>query len=71
MEGQFRVGPGRHVADVAIAVVVDTRRLAGPVGDDATGVPVVVVARVSVRGEQPEGVVFAKFLQLSLKLLRR
>ena len=51
MEGQFRVGPGWHVAGVAIAVVVDARGLAGTVGDDATGVPVVVVARVGVRGE--------------------
>ena len=59
MEGQFRVGPGWHVAGVAVAVVVDARGMAGPVGDDATGVPVVVVARVGVRGEQPEGVVLA------------
>ena len=59
VEGQFRVGPGRHVAGVAVAVVVDARGMAGPVGDDATGVPVVVVARVGVRGEQPEGVVLA------------
>ena len=59
VEGEFRVGLRRHVAGVAIAVVVDARGLAGPVGDDATGVPVVVVARVGVRGEQPEGVVVA------------
>ena len=59
MEGQFRVGPGWQVAGVAIAVVVDTRRLAGPVGDDAAGVPVVVVARVGVRSKQPEWVVVA------------
>ena len=59
MEGEFRVGPRRHVAGVAIAVVVDARGLSGPVGDDATGVPVVVVARVGVRSEQPEGVVVA------------
>ena len=59
MEGEFRVGPRRHVAGVAIAVVVDTRRLAGPVGDDAAGVPVVVVARIGVRSEQPEWVVVA------------
>ena len=59
MEGQFRVGPGWHVAGVAVAVVVNARGMAGPVGDDATGVPVVVVARVGVCGEQPEGVVVA------------
>ena len=59
MEGEFRVGPRRLVAGVAVAVVVDARGMAGPVGDDATGVPVVVVARVGVRGEQPEGVVVA------------
>ena len=59
MEGQFRVGPGRHVASVAIAVVVDARGLAGPVGDGAADVPVIVVARVGVCGEQPEGVVVA------------
>ena len=40
MEGQFRVGPGWHVAGVAVAVVVDARGMAGPVGDDATGAAV-------------------------------
>ena len=51
MEGEFRVGPRRHVAGVAIAVVVDARGAAGPVGYDATGIPVAVIARVCVRGE--------------------
>ena len=58
MEGEFRVGLRRYVACVAIAVVIDPRGAAGPVGYDATGMPVVVVARVGIRGEQPEGVVF-------------